>query len=152
MDLPQTTEYALRALAFIATLPPGRLASATGVAVETNVPVPYLHKVLRRLVNAGLLVVKKGRGGGFALASPPEEVRILDVLDAMDSPLSERCAFGFGRCDGNNPCLLHAAHDELRGAIRSWASSTTLAMVRDYARTRPIDGRKQKVRKKGSKQ
>jgi len=133
MNLPQTTEYALRALAHIAIQPEGTLVRAESVAEETSVPLHYLHKVLRRLAAGGILEAKKGPGGGFSLARAPEKIRFLDVLEALDSPMPETCAFGWGKCDARNPCPLHGAYTEFKESMYHWASHTTLADVRDYS-------------------
>lgn len=147
MNLPQTTEYALRALAHIATQPEGTLVRAETVADETGVPLHYLHKVLRRLAGGGILEAKKGPGGGFSLARPPEKICFNDVFEALDSPLPETCAFGWGKCDARNPCPLHGAYSEWKDAMREWGTSTTLADVRDYANKRRGRNRGQDPRK-----
>lgn len=133
MNLPQTAEYALRALAVIATREDGAVVSADAIAGEASVPLSYLQKVLRRLVGAGLLEARKGPGGGFLLARHPKRIRLLDVLEAMDSTMPDACAFGWGKCDARHPCPLHGTWSELKECTQSWASRTTLADVRDYA-------------------
>ncbi len=133
MDLPQTTEYALRALAVIASREDGAVVCADVIAREASVPLSYLQKVLRRLVGAGLLEAKKGPGGGFLLARHPKRIRLRDVLEATDSALPDACAFGYGKCDAKHPCPLHGTWSELKDAITDWASRTTLDDVRNYA-------------------
>lgn len=128
--LPATAEYALRAMAYLAGLPPGASARATDLEAVIGTSAPYLAKVLRKLVVAGLLVSQKGHHGGFALARPPAAVRFLDVLEAVGHrPDPTRCAFGWGECDPAAPCPLHDAWTELTASFRHWATSTTLASV-----------------------
>lgn len=128
--LPQTGVYALRAMTCIASLPPGERASNERIASSTLVPKAFLSKVLRRLVTAGLLDGLKGHGGGFALARPKEEIRFVDVLEAVGVQLSfEHCAFGFGRCSATRPCPLHDHWVVLRGNLHDWAASRTFADV-----------------------
>lgn len=140
MNLPQTAEYALRALSVIATSE--GLVSAETIAREANVPQPYLHKVLRRLVAAGLLEARKGPGGGFMLAKPARKIRLIDVLVATDTDLPDACAFGWGKCDAKHPCPLHGTWSELKESITSWASHTTLEDVRSYATARVVQLRR----------
>jgi Rrf2 family protein len=131
--LPQTAEYALRALAVLAMSGEGAAARSHDLAARTGVPEAYMSKVLRRLVESGLLRAQKGHGGGFTLAREPRKIRFLDVLSALDSmPTPNRCAFGWERCNASNPCPLHPAWSELNDAFSAWARSTTLA---DVART-----------------
>lgn len=128
--LNQTTVYALRAMARLATLPSGESARGTDLAEQTGVPLHYLAKVLRRLVAHGLLVAQRGHGGGFALARPPNRMRFFEILAALDQmPAPDRCAFGWGRCDPHHPCPLHPAWSKLNASFRTWALSTTLADV-----------------------
>lgn len=130
MFLSQTSEYALRAMAWLATAPPDAQVRAKDLSVGTGIPPHYLSKILRRLVLAELLVSQKGHGGGFTLARPPDQVRFLDILAAVDAyPTEERCAFGWGECNEANPCPLHKTWSELQAAIYEWADSTTLASI-----------------------
>jgi len=75
--LSQTAEYALRAMAWIATNGDGQIVRAHDLSDAVDVPAHYLAKILRRLVVAELLVSHKGPGGGFGLARPPAEIRFL---------------------------------------------------------------------------
>ena len=131
MLLPQTAEYALRAMAYLATLPPGTAVPARDLAEATQIPVHYLSKILRRLVLEELLWSQKGHGGGFTLSRPPEKIDFISILRAADfTPTSNRCAFGLGNCDQNDPCPLHQSWSKLEQAFFDWASQTTLADVR----------------------
>ena len=64
MIISQTAEYAIRAMSAIATLPRGIKIRATDLGSGTGIPAPYLSKILRRLVLAGLLDSQNGAGAG----------------------------------------------------------------------------------------
>ncbi len=129
VQFPQTTEYALRAMAYLVAVPrPGEAVSAQDLAEGTGVPLAYLSKVLRKLVLAGLLHSKRGHGGGFSLARPPRRIAFAQVLEAVGYEAdSQRCAFGMARCDLKNPCPLHPAWADLKARFSDWANNTTLA-------------------------
>lgn len=128
--LGQTAEYALRALAILADLEPGESMRAADLAEKTGVPAQYLSKVLRRLVARGVLRAQRGHGGGFSLARAPRNIRVADVLEALDSaPSPDRCAFGWGPCNAADPCPLHPMWSKLNEAFTTWTSTTTLADV-----------------------
>ncbi len=130
MYLNQTTEYALRTSACLARQAPGR-TRAEDLAAIAGVPRPYVSKILRRLTRAGLLTSRKGRGGGFALARRPEEIRFVDVMRAVDfEPASDHCLFGWESCDSQDPCPLHPLWSDLKESIEEWARSSTLADLR----------------------
>ena len=128
MLLSHTAEYALRAMAWLASRPGNEPVRAMDLAVATEIPAHYLSKILRRLVLDGLLTSQKGHGGGFALARPPGHIRFVEILAAVDAaPVSNVCAFGWGRCDATHPCPLHDAWDEMSRDFSTWANSKTLA-------------------------
>lgn len=129
MLLPQTAEYALRAMAHLARVPSGVAVRAADLAGEIDVPVHYLSKVLRRLVGHGLLNATKGHGGGFTLAMSPEHIRFIDVLRASGFGVSGRsqCAFGWGACNLERPCPLHTSWSKLNELFMKWTTETTLA-------------------------
>ena len=128
MQLPQTVEYALRAMAYIANLPAAESVRAHDLAAATNVPPHYLSKLMRRLVVAGLLKSQKGHHGGFVLAMPARYIRALDIMIAADyRPDPAHCAFGWGNCRPAEPCPLHPSWSKLNDAICTWAAMTTLA-------------------------
>lgn len=124
--LPQTAEYALRAMAWIALRSPRQPVLARDLSHETSIPAEYLAKILRRLVLAGVLESRKGRGGGFTLSRPPGRIRFRDVLEAVDAfPRDDRCAFGWGACNPSRPCPLHDHWANMAGAFRRWATDST---------------------------
>lgn len=136
MELTQTAEYALRAMAFLGTHDDGLPVRAPELAEATGIPPHYLSKVMRRMVVARLVRSQKGHGGGFVLARPPSEIRFVDILLGAGHPVeSDRCAFGAGRCDASNPCALHPTFSRLHALTTAWAYETTLAdVVRDQRR------------------
>ncbi|MBW2698640.1 MAG: Rrf2 family transcriptional regulator [Deltaproteobacteria bacterium] len=130
MVLSQTAEYALRAMAWLATMPAGELMRVKDLSIATGIPSQYLSKVMRRLVLAGLLFSQKGQGGGLTLSKPPGEIPFIDILSAVDAfPADGHCTFCSGECDEVHPCSLRGAWSRLNEQLRSWAKGTTLADV-----------------------
>jgi Rrf2 family protein len=132
MEFSQTAEYALRAMAFLATLDDDGMPLRTpDLARAASIPPHYLSKVMRRMVVARLVRSQKGHGGGFVLARPAAEIRFVDVLVAAGYPMEpDRCAFGWGRCNPSSPCPLHPTFSKLDLAMTEWAYRTTLGDVR----------------------
>ncbi len=127
MLLPQTAEYAFRAMTCLLKRYPDGATRSQDLSEQANIPPFYLSKVMRRLVLAGLVTSQRGHGGGFRLAKPPEQIRFLDILEAVDYQAEMgRCAFGIGRCNPDNPCPLHPAWSTLQGQFLVWASSNRL--------------------------
>lgn len=126
----QTTEYALRAMARLASLDRGVYLRAQDLYRDTGVPRQYLSKIMRRLVLADLVDSKKGHGGGFRLRQSAEDTPIESILAAVDASLDEAvCAFGWGSCSGDQPCPLHPVWERFQVCFRAWAVDNTLADV-----------------------
>jgi Rrf2 family iron-sulfur cluster assembly transcriptional regulator len=126
--ISQTAEYALRAMAGIACRSTTEPILARDLSADTLIPEQYLLKILRRLVIAGLLESRKGRGGGFVLSRPPDRIRFRDVLEAVDAyPRENECAFGWGACDASRPCPLHTSWGPMSQALRTWATTSAFA-------------------------
>jgi Rrf2 family protein len=101
---------------------------ARDLAEHSGVPSHYLSKILRRLVLAGILKSQKGKTGGFKLARSPDAITFKDVLLAVDAfPISERCAFGWDKCNATSPCPLHGPWKAISEEFSEWAAKTTFA-------------------------
>ena len=58
------------------------------IAERTGLPQPYLEQILLALKGAGLVRSKRGVGGGYVLARPPDEITVAEILAAVDGPLT----------------------------------------------------------------
>ena len=106
----QTVEYALRAVVYLAGEAP-EPRTTDQVAAATRVPKAYLSKVLQGWSTAGLVHSRAGSGGGMTLAKPPEELTILEVVNAVE-PIGRiaTCPLGLAS-HGVNLCPLHRRLD-----------------------------------------
>jgi Rrf2 family transcriptional regulator, nitric oxide-sensitive transcriptional repressor len=128
MLFSQTVEYALRAMVMLADSPAE--AQVTRVIAErTRVPAGYLSKVLQSLGRAGLVKAQRGTGGGWTLARPPEDISILEVVNAVD-PIQRitTCPLGL-KSHGTSLCPLHHKLDDALRSVEEAFGSTTLADV-----------------------
>jgi Rrf2 family protein len=78
--LSTTAEYALRAVVWLAAQD-ASACTAEQVSRATEVPGPYLSKVLQTLGKAGIVRSQRGLGGGFALNVEPERITVLQVIN-----------------------------------------------------------------------
>lgn len=125
--LSKTAEYALRAVVWLARQP-GRAESADHLAEVTKVPRRYLHKVLQDLVHAGIVRSQSGPGGGYALDKRPEEVSILDVVNAV-APLERIRECPLGLSSHTSLCPLHKELDKAYAATEQAFARVTLAKL-----------------------
>jgi Rrf2 family transcriptional regulator, nitric oxide-sensitive transcriptional repressor len=126
MLLSQTTEYAMRAVLFIAARHPAQVRSAE-LAASLELPANYLAKTLGQLARAGLLISTRGSAGGFRLSRAPNEIRLVDVTRAFESNEPRRCLLGLGPCGHNPGCLVHKRWLPSAHMIEGFFDSTTIA-------------------------
>ena len=88
MKLSTKGRYAMVALADLAMQPDGVLSSLGDVAKRQDVSLPYLEQLFVKLRRAELVVSVRGPGGGYRLARPPSEIRVSDILQAVDETVS----------------------------------------------------------------
>jgi Rrf2 family protein len=98
------------------------------IAEAAEVPKQSLAKILHGLRNKGLVKSTKGPGGGYQLARPGWEMRVIDVIEAIDGPvdLSSNCILGLDRCSDQSPCALHDYWKMFREQYFSTISDMTL--------------------------
>jgi len=97
------------------------------VAERQGLSRKYLHALLTTLKSAGLVRSVRGTGGGFALTRPPVEIRLSEVLRALEGPLSLVDCVADGRaCDRVNRCPARGVWQELAGAVEGVLHNVTL--------------------------
>ncbi len=108
--ISQTVEYALRAIVTIAQHQ-GTACTAQRISEITQVPAPYLSKLMQGLVRANLVTSKRGLHGGFVLTRDAAELTIWEVIDAVEPFKRIReCPLGIGSHEGTL-CPLHRRLD-----------------------------------------
>src|SRR5450432_1195956 len=105
------------------------------LAEDEAIPKKFLEQILLSLKNLGLVSSKKGKGGGYQLAQPPDQITLASVIRMMEGPLAPLpCASEtrFRKCDecvDIETCGTRMVMREVRDAIATILDSTTLAMV-----------------------
>lgn len=129
--LSQTAEHALRALALLASLPEGKTMLCKELAEKAAVPPNYLSKILWVLGNAGIIAATRGYGGGYRLRRPPNEIRLLDIVELFDRTRSRSsCLLGwYPECSDARPCPAHAAWKGIKEAYLRFLETTTIAEI-----------------------
>jgi Rrf2 family protein len=127
--LSQTSQYALRAAAYLAEAPDDAgWTPVADIAEALDAPRNYLSKILHQLARRGVLTSARGPGGGFRLAAASTEIRLIDIVEPVDAPLAERaCLLGRGVCNEARPCAAHARWRDLNDAVTRFLERTTLS-------------------------
>ena len=91
MKLSHKLEYACRVLAQLGrTYGQDKLAHIDTLATIEVIPANYLVQILNELRGAGLIVSKRGKQGGYALARAPQKISLTQIVEAVDGELLER--------------------------------------------------------------
>lgn len=131
--LTKKAKYALKAALHLARCEAAGAVLIAEVAAAERIPKKFLESILLTLKNRGLLVSRKGRGGGYALARPADQISFGEIVRIMDGPLApvpcvsvtayRRCE----ECPSENACEIRAVMKRVRDAISEVLDATTLA-------------------------
>ena len=108
MKLSRTVAYAVRATIQLAQHPSDTPVPCSKLASEGNMPERFLLQIMRSLVRHGILRSKRGIAGGYALTRPPEEISLLDVIEAIEGPMDAGDPRGDGLTEESNARLSDA--------------------------------------------
>jgi Rrf2 family protein len=130
MKFSRKAEYALRALLAICRATPGTVFSIQSLATEEHIPLKFLEQILLVLRKGGVLHSRRGAGGGYQLAMPPNRITLREVLELVDGPLELMPPAG-----AMSPGLT-SIFKELRGDFRALLTKHTMADVLQRDQTR----------------
>jgi len=88
MRVSRSTGYALLAVGYIAKNQGDGVVLSQNVSNQYDIPLEYLLKILQQLVRANVLRSKRGPRGGFSLAKPTRKITMLEIIEAVDGPLT----------------------------------------------------------------
>ena len=132
MKLSTKGRYAVMAMADLAQHGNGRPVALAEVAERQEISLSYLEQLFGRLRRGGLVRSVRGPGGGYMVARSPEQMRIADIILAVDEPIkATRCTPGSpnGCHSHRGRCLTHDLWEELGNQIYLYLNSVTLADV-----------------------
>ncbi len=133
--LSKKTEYALKALFYLAREGNGRPIPIGELAEKEDIPKKFLEAILLDVQRHGILESRKGKGGGYSLRVSPEEVTIGQIIRILDGPLapvpcvSETAYRKCAHCRDEKLCGVRMVMKEVRDATAKIVDGTTLAQV-----------------------
>lgn len=127
MWISGTTQYALRAVLFVAEHGSDEPVRVDAIAAALNVPRNYLSKTLHTLARAGVLRSGRGPRGGFQLVGRPGDISLARVAAPFDDLRSRTCLLGRASCGWKNPCSVHPHWEGVSNALQSFFRDTTIA-------------------------
>ncbi len=134
--LTLTSQYALRALIYLAQHEKEWPIPSWHIAKQAGVPAKYLSKILGDLVRSGVLKSSPGKTGGFQLRRSPKATMLFDVLSPFERFDHQRCAFENKECNDKDPCQAHRTWMKVVDAEQRFLKGTSVHQVSLRARKR----------------
>lgn len=97
------------------------------IAEGQDIPRHFLSKILQKLVKNNLLLSMKGPTGGFSLAKNPEDITLIEIIEAIDGlGVFNKCGIGFKQCNDKKPCPIHDEYKKVRKQVENLFKSKNL--------------------------
>jgi Rrf2 family protein len=128
--ITKETDYAIRAVVNLARRP-GAFTSSAEISAQEQIPLPFLRRILQRLLKAGLVVSREGIAGGVSLKPRPEGIQILDVMKVFQGEVElSKCMFRRRLCANRGACVLRQRIKEIERSLTAQFADITIADLR----------------------
>jgi Rrf2 family protein len=108
LALTKRADYGIRAVLALARAGEGELISARSLAADQGIPVAFLSRLMSDLVASRIVDGVPGRIGGYRLARRPQDLSILDIIEAIEGdPRRHNCILRGGPCPADDVCTVH---------------------------------------------
>ncbi|MFT7901393.1 Rrf2 family transcriptional regulator [Tenacibaculum ascidiaceicola] len=131
--LSKKTKYGIKALTFIAKQEKGTMVQIATISENENISHKFLESILLTLRKSGILGAKKGKGGGYYLLKPANEIKMTDVIRTLEGPIAmvpcvslnyyEKC----DDCPDEEACSVHKLMIQVRDNTLQVLRNNTLA-------------------------
>jgi Rrf2 family protein len=115
MQITKQADYAVRAMAYLAKIEKNQRAATSDIAEAQKIPPSFLAKIISQLSIAGLIFTSRGAHGGVMLSRPAGDISMLDVVEAIDGPISlNDCTLAPQSCERSDDCPMHDIWSDLQ--------------------------------------
>ncbi|NTU43709.1 MAG: Rrf2 family transcriptional regulator [Nitrospirales bacterium] len=129
MQITRETDYAVRCVTYL-VLKQGEVVMVDEIANENAIPKSFLSKILQKLVRSGIVKSFRGVKGGFQLAREPQEITLLDVVEATEGPISVNiCTHDESRCCRSDFCTVHPVWVEIKKSLEDRLKSQDFSQL-----------------------
>lgn len=126
MQITRQADYAVRAVLYLAQLGSEQRAATSQIAQEQQIPPSFLAKIVSQLSVAGLLQTSRGARGGVSLARSPQDISLLEVVEAIDGPiLLNECVGSNGVCTFGDSCVMRPIWCDAQAELVDRLKTTT---------------------------
>jgi Rrf2 family transcriptional regulator, iron-sulfur cluster assembly transcription factor len=127
MLLSRSCEYGLRASLYLVSRDDKGYVPIREISDALNISFHFLTKILQTLTHQGILASFRGPNGGVCLARQATDIKLIDIVLAIDGPaIFTECILGLPECGNWAPCPLHHGWGQAREQLQVMFSQTTL--------------------------
>jgi Rrf2 family transcriptional regulator, iron-sulfur cluster assembly transcription factor len=141
MRLTTKGRYAVTAMVDVALHSAAGPVTLADIAVRQAISQSYLEQLFGRLKRGGLVVSLRGPGGGYALAKPPGEISVSDIIGSVGEGIDATRCGGTGDCQEGLVCLTHELWMDLSERIDQFLSDISLTDLLARADVRAVSRR-----------
>jgi Rrf2 family protein len=128
MKMSRTVAYAVQATLQLAQSTDEGPTPCSRLAAEGHMPERFLLQILRNLVTHGILQSTRGVDGGYTLERPPEDISLLEVIEAIDGPIAPSVPVSEG-LPNDSQQLLHSALEQVTRTAREQLAAIKLSQL-----------------------
>ena len=130
MVITRATEYAIRAVLFMAMQPPGTTVLKKDICREQEITPAFLTKILQPLIKIGIVGSHRGVRGGFYLNKSADSITLRDVIKAEEGDIHlNLCLEQVGSCKREAYCPVQKVWKEARAGLAGTLDSYTFARL-----------------------
>lgn len=124
MQITRGADFAVRILLFLAGHEKG---TSREIAKKMDIPFNHLAKIVQTLAKKNLIISRKGKGGGLALALSPQKITLLNIIEAIEGPiLLSQCIFSEKVCCFGKKCKVRHSLSLAQNKLRETLSKSTI--------------------------
>lgn len=144
-QITRESDYAVRCLLYLRDNA-DKYSSVGDISDSMGIPKTFTSKILQKLSRAGLVKSVRGVGGGFSLSRRPEDISLLDVIEAVEGRVSLNiCVLDKKSCDRVDKCAVHNVWVKLREEFAGMLSRHNFKNIDNGV---PLRGRKKNFRRR----
>ena len=129
MHLTTKGKYAVTAALDLASQESKDFIAISDLASRQSIPGPYLEQLFRNLRKAGILISHRGPGGGYKLARSSSDIKIGQIISAVEDKMDATQCSGEGNCSAGTKCLAHNLWTDLNHQVQSFLMERSLKDV-----------------------
>ena len=129
MHLTTKGKYAVTAVLDLALHESNDFIAISDLADRQSIPGPYLEQLFRYLRKADILISHRGPSGGYKLSRPRDEIKIGQIISAVEDRMDATQCLGEGNCSAGSKCLAHNLWTDLNHQVQSFLMNKSLEDV-----------------------